>query len=264
MSKCYEDGLEHKRKLLQSIKGLDKIVAQPIEEKVAHMETLIKKALKKHKCAVACSFGKDSVLVLYFVRQFDPDIKVVFCDTGVEFPETVAFAKELREEWNLNLTITKPDQTFWQVVNERGFPQLRYRRRVPPCCEVLKDKPALKAYRALGIECTFTGLSFDESFHRKWLIAWHGDYYRQVKQKIWKCHPVAYFTTKEVWTLLAHYGIPVNPAYAKYKIPRLGCLPCTRYIGWENELRRVNPKMYKFVQSKRGQSLIEAWGGGDP
>lgn len=263
MSKCYEDALEHKRKLRESIKNLERLVARPLEDKIARMESLIKTALKEHKCAVACSFGKDSVLVLYMVRQFKPDVDVVFCNTGVELPETIEFMKELREEWQLKLTVTKPEQTFWKIVEEKGFPELRYRKRVPPCCERLKDRPAIKAYRALGIDCTFTGLSFDESFNRKWSIAWNGDYYYQVKQKVWKCHPIAYFSTEEIWHLIDRYDIPVNPGYKKYNIPRIGCLPCTGYLGWQSELRRINPKMYKFVQSKRGQSLIEQWGGGD-
>ena len=75
-----------------------------LEQKEFLSKIIIEKAFKEHpkeKCAVACSFGKDSMLVLYMIRQIYPDVKVIFCNTGVEYPETIAFKKRMVSELSL-------------------------------------------------------------------------------------------------------------------------------------------------------------------
>ncbi|KKL11084.1 hypothetical protein LCGC14_2549330, partial [marine sediment metagenome] len=73
-------------------------------------EDLIKQSIKRHSphIAVACSFGKDSITVLHMALKYDPNIKVIFENTGVEFPETLQYKERMKKEWNLNLYETKP------------------------------------------------------------------------------------------------------------------------------------------------------------
>ncbi|MBD3355071.1 phosphoadenosine phosphosulfate reductase family protein, partial [Candidatus Woesearchaeota archaeon] len=81
-------------------------------------EELTKQAIERYKenIAVACSFGKDSIVVLHMALKYKPDIKVMFNNTGVEFPETIKYKEMLVKKWNLNLIETKPIKTFWQCV----------------------------------------------------------------------------------------------------------------------------------------------------
>jgi len=71
---------------------------------------LIKQAIERYgeHISVSCSFGKDSMVVLHMALQVDPNIKVVFFNTGVEFPETIRLKNRLKDEWNLNLYETTP------------------------------------------------------------------------------------------------------------------------------------------------------------
>jgi phosphoadenosine phosphosulfate reductase len=75
---------------------------------------IIKQGIKRYgnHSAVACSFGKDSMVVLYMALRVNPDIKVIFNNSGVEFPETIRIKNRLKSDWNLNLIETKPDKTF--------------------------------------------------------------------------------------------------------------------------------------------------------
>ena len=66
---------------------------------------------------VSFSGGKDSTVLLTIARQMYPDIKAVFVDTGLEYPEIRQFVKT----WD-NVDWLKPKKTFKQVINDYGYP----------------------------------------------------------------------------------------------------------------------------------------------
>ena len=80
----------------------------------------IEKYMSQHSNpVVACSFGKDSLVVLHMVRQINPDIPVIFNNTLSEFPDTLLFKRQLQEKWTLNLVEAKPldGWNFWKIVD---------------------------------------------------------------------------------------------------------------------------------------------------
>lgn len=66
---------------------------------------------------VAFSGGKDSTVLLHLVRSIYPNVKGVFCDTGLEYPEIKEFVKSFP-----NIEIIKPKLSFKQVINKYGYP----------------------------------------------------------------------------------------------------------------------------------------------
>ena len=55
----------------------------------------IEQCLLKHdNPVVACSFGKDSLVVLHLVLQIQPEITVVFNNTKCEFPDTLRLKRQ--------------------------------------------------------------------------------------------------------------------------------------------------------------------------
>ena len=66
---------------------------------------------------VAFSGGKDSTVLLNLVRQIDPDVPAVFCNTGLEFPEIIKFVKQTE-----NVVWLKPKKIFRKVLEEHGYP----------------------------------------------------------------------------------------------------------------------------------------------
>ena len=60
---------------------------------------------------VAFSGGKDSTVLLHLVRSMYPDVKAVYVDTGLEFPEIKDFVKTIE-----NVEIIKPKILFTQVI----------------------------------------------------------------------------------------------------------------------------------------------------
>ena len=56
--------------------------------------------------AMSTSFGIHSAVLLHMATQVDPDIPVVWIDTGYLMPDTYRYAETLQEELNLNLFVS--------------------------------------------------------------------------------------------------------------------------------------------------------------
>ena len=68
---------------------------------------------------VSFSGGKDSTVLLHLVRSMYPDVQAVFVNTGLEYPEIQAFAKQ-----HDNVTILRPSMSFNEVLREYGYPMI--------------------------------------------------------------------------------------------------------------------------------------------
>lgn len=68
---------------------------------------------------VSFSGGKDSTVLLHLVREMYPDVKAVFFDTGLEYPEIRNFVKTFT-----NVDWLKPKMTFRQVIEKHGYPMI--------------------------------------------------------------------------------------------------------------------------------------------
>lgn len=66
---------------------------------------------------ISFSGGKDSTVLLDLVRSEYPNVKAVFVDTGLEYPEIRSFVKTFD-----NVEILKPKKNFKQVIQEYGYP----------------------------------------------------------------------------------------------------------------------------------------------
>ena len=71
----------------------------------------------KGNIGVSYSGGKDSTVLLNLVRRIYPETPAVFVNTGMEYPEIIAFVKATE-----NVTWLKPDMLFKKVLDEFGYP----------------------------------------------------------------------------------------------------------------------------------------------
>ena len=65
------------------------------------------------------SGGKDSTVLRHIIKTHLPyyDIKCVYVDTGLEYPELREFVRK-----DQNVIILHPEKPFWQVVRDYGYP----------------------------------------------------------------------------------------------------------------------------------------------
>jgi len=72
-----------------------KLIKLTYQQKLDWTNQLILYALKENKNpSVSLSWGKDSVVMLHLIRQFCKNTKVIFANTGIEYPETYKRTKK--------------------------------------------------------------------------------------------------------------------------------------------------------------------------
>ena len=77
-----------------------------MEEKIEHAKELIGTAIKRWpKIAIACSFGKDSIVVAHIAKQVDPNIKIFSVMTRFKPKETYEYLKMMNKKMDLNTTV---------------------------------------------------------------------------------------------------------------------------------------------------------------
>lgn len=72
---------------------------------------------------VAFSAGKDSWVLAHMVWSLYPDVPLVFSNTGLEYPEIVQFAKDVKARYpDRQVIIRRPKRTFRDVILNEGYP----------------------------------------------------------------------------------------------------------------------------------------------
>ena len=99
---------------------LQSMQAAPLSVKIALTKDRIREWVNEYGedgVYVSFSGGKDSTVLLTIAREMYPDIKAVFVDTGLEYPEIREFVKT----WD-NVEWLKPKMTFKEVIEKYGYP----------------------------------------------------------------------------------------------------------------------------------------------
>ena len=158
--------------------------------------------------SVACSM-QDAVLVDLAVRV-DPDVEVVFLDTGFHFAETLETARRLRARYGLNLVTLRPDDSA-AIYRVDG---------TEVCCEARKVVPLDRhlAERAAWV----TGLRRAESPSRAGAATLEWDAGRGLV----KVNPIVAWSDDDVARYVVEHDIIVNPLREK-GFDSIGCAPCT-------------------------------------
>ena len=101
---------------------LAQLQALPLDAKITRTKELIREWVDKFglgKVFVSFSGGKDSTVLLDIARSVYPNMRAVFYDTGLEWPELRKFvlAKD-------NVVAVRPNMTFKQVIEKYGTPMI--------------------------------------------------------------------------------------------------------------------------------------------
>lgn len=191
---------------------------------------------------VAFSGGKDSVVALDLVQRALPHncFKVLFGNTGMEFPDTYETVEKIKQicaeekiEFLQAKSKLKPENT-WQIF---GPPAVTIRW----CCSVHKTTPQIMQLREVLQKPDFTGMAFtgvrgDESLSRSEYdaISYGGKHSGQ-----YSCHPILEWNTAELFLYIYENGLTFNNAYKKGNT-RAGCLVCPMSQGKHDYMKYKN------------------------
>jgi len=171
-------------------------------QKIKEAKDLIREAVERYgdKLILACSFGKDSMVLLHLAKSIEPKIKVFSVMMDTEFENTYQFAKEISENWRLS------------------YKEYVVKNNPDDCCgkaKVEKTKEVLSDYDAW-----LTGVRSTEGITRN-----NFHYIEEDKTPV-KINPILEFTEAEIWRYLSLYGVSVNREY-KNGYRSLGCKLCS-------------------------------------
>ncbi len=205
-------------------------LAQRLDEslKSAHPVDIIEAAHDAfgERLALVSSFGAESAVLLHMAASIDPDIAVLFLDTGMLFGQTLDYRRRLAAELGLtrvrdlrpryeDLATTDPNADLW-------------RRDTDACCNIRKVLPLTAA---LGpYEAWITGR---KRFHggeriRLSVVEEHDGRL--------KFNPLANWTKDEVDAYAEEHDLPAHPLVAE-GFPSIGCWPCTQPAATSEDMR---------------------------
>lgn len=177
---------------------------------------------------VAFSGGKDSVVALDLVQRALPHnkFKVLFGDTGMEFPDTYKIVEEIEQH-------CKDAKIEFLRAKSDFDPKVTWREFGPPaqtmrwCCSVHKTAPQIILLREYINNPHFRGMAFtgirgDESASRS---EYEGISHGEKVRGQYSCHPILEWNSAELFSYIYERQLLINDAYKKGN-SRAGCLVC--------------------------------------
>jgi 3'-phosphoadenosine 5'-phosphosulfate sulfotransferase (PAPS reductase)/FAD synthetase len=241
---------------------------------------------------VAFSGGKDSTILLHIVRSMYPEVKAVFNNTGLEFPEIKSFVKSVD-----NVVWLKPKLNYQDTVKKYGFAviskevsqkvnELKHTKseklrnirlngndkghgklakkwvhlaQAPfdishKCCDILKKNPAKLFEKETGLK-PIVGVMNSESSLRRTQHAKQGCNAYDLARPVSK--PLSYWDEKDIYHYIDINNIKISKIY-EMGYQRTGCAWCAFGVHLEKgenrfqRLKRTHPKIHNYAINKMG------------
>lgn len=169
--------------------------------------------------AMLTSFGADAGLLLSIVAEIEPQIPVLFLDTGKHFPETLEYGRNLEKVLGLkNVHWLTPDSSMLGRIDEDGT---LWKSQPNRCCWLRKVEPLNRAMESMGILALITGRKRYQTPERSRMQTIELD-----ENGVFRINPLADWSRDDQREAILARNIPPHPLIEKgYK--SIGCHPCT-------------------------------------
>ena len=225
----------------------------------AHPQEVLRVALETYgdKLALVSSFGAESAVLLHMAAQLNPDIAILFLDTGMLFGQTLDYRKQLAAKLGLtgvrdlrpqytDLAINDPKANLWKTSTDA-------------CCEIRKVRPL---DRALGdFDAWITGRKRFHGGDRLRLPVVE----RGADGKV-KFNPLANWAKADLDAYVLEHDLPAHPL-VEQGFPSIGCWPCTKAVEAGGDVRAGrwagSDKTECGIHVERASPNVELEVGGD-
>lgn len=179
------------------------------------LENLFREEIEGGIAAVS-SFGTESAVLLHMVAEIDPSTPILFLDTGMLFPETLAYRDELQDRLGLSdIRVFTPDAQETARLDPEG---MLWSTDTDMCCGFRKVEPLARALEGVGA----------------WLNGrkrYHGDSRSdlpvvETDGPRLKVNPLANFDGQDISAYFVRHHLPLHPLQ-KHGFSSIGCMPCT-------------------------------------
>jgi phosphoadenosine phosphosulfate reductase len=175
--------------------------------------TVIRWAVERFGPTVLLAASFQDLVLIDLAVAVQPDMEVVFLDTGAHFPETLEYVEEGRRRYGLNLTVTEPgpEAAAWPCGSER-------------CCEFRKVAPLRRVLA--GRDAWITGLKRVDAPTRVAapVVGWDDAF------GVVKVNPLAAWTEDDIESYSHDHELPAHPLRSRGYLS-IGCAPTTRPVA---------------------------------
>ncbi|MHA7888872.1 MULTISPECIES: phosphoadenylyl-sulfate reductase [Roseicyclus] len=173
------------------------------------------------RVAMVSSFGAESVALLHMVALVDRATPVLFIDTEMLFPETLAYQREVADWLGLrDLRVIRASRTRMAARDPEG---LLHQSDPDACCALRKTEPLEHALAPF--DAWITGRKRFQSGSRAALEFFEAEGADRIK-----INPLAHWAREDVADYMVNNRLPRHPLVAK-GYPSIGCAPCTTPVA---------------------------------
>lgn len=168
------------------------------------------------RVAVVSSFGAESAVLLHLVAEIDPNVPVIFLNTGKLFGEALSYRESLAERLGLtDVRDLRPEPGDLAAEDREGLLALQNPEQ---CCFLRKVLPLRRALD--GVDTWISGRKAFQSMTRASLPLIEPDGNRV------KINPLANWSKAALDGYFERHDLPRHPLEAEGFLS-IGCMPCT-------------------------------------
>ncbi len=177
--------------------------------------------------ALVSSFGAEAVVLLHMISVIDPATPVIFIDTEMLFPQTLAYQKDLAEKFGL--TDVRRITPSREAVFQRDTDNLLHLADRDSCCALRKTEPLERAL--IGFDAWIGGRKRFQGGVRVAIEMFENEADTRIK-----INPLAHWSREDVADYITVNTLPRHPLVAKGYLS-IGCAPCTTPVSAGEDYR---------------------------
>ena len=166
------------------------------------------------------SFGKDSLVMAHLLLSVAPALPMLYVNCGEwdEWPDTLRVKTEFISRFPCQLIeLVGHSIVSAYIQAERIYIQdeeiTSTARKAQHDYSSSLGKILDEEAKSRGFDGAFMGLRKEESNNRARLFAMRGPLYHSSTRDLWACHPLAWWTGRDVWAYIIKYNLPYNELY---------------------------------------------------
>ncbi|MDJ0920514.1 MAG: phosphoadenylyl-sulfate reductase [Henriciella sp.] len=172
------------------------------------------------------SFGAESAVMLALIADVNPDLPIVFMDTGMHFPQTQDYKQELIDRLGLSNVRDIPPSEAERLAEDPK--NTLWKTDPDACCALRKVRPLEPALE--GFSAWITGRKRFHGGARLSLPVF------EFASGRFKVNPLAGWTQEDVQDYFRRRQLPKHPLVAQ-GYPSIGCWPCTKPAEDPSDIR---------------------------
>lgn len=173
------------------------------------------------RVALVSSFGAESVVLLHMVSLVAPGLPVLFIDTQMLFPETLAYQREVAGKLGLtDVQVIAASQAEIAAHDPDGSLN---KTNPDACCDFRKTVPLERVLS--GYDAWITGRKRFQNGQRAAL-----EFFEPEPPTRLRVNPLAHWRPEDVQDYMIENRLPRHPLVAQ-GYPSIGCAPCTSPVA---------------------------------